>query len=259
MNTGGIVVLGGPFPSTAMVFNHLRARFEVRRVLMERRPSRTQIFLRRRKKFGLANAVGQLAFRTLAAPMLSLATAARQQEIRNQFALDETPVPVDVLERLDSVNDSGCIRRLQELRPSVVVVNGTRLITPEVLQSIAAPFVNIHAGITPQYRGVHGAYWALAQRDRERCGVTLHLLDAGIDTGAVLAQSKIEPEARDNFASYPLLQIAAALPLLDQVIAQLLAERPIAAAAAASANRKSKLWSHPTLLEYLRLRARGVK
>ena len=41
----------------------------------------------------------------------------------------------------------------------------------------------MHAGITPQYRGVHGGYWAVVNNDPEHCGVTIHFVDKGIDTG----------------------------------------------------------------------------
>jgi methionyl-tRNA formyltransferase len=41
--------------------------------------------------------------------------------------------------------------------------------------SINSKFVNIHVGITPKYRGVHGTYWALVNNDVENSGVTVHL------------------------------------------------------------------------------------
>src|SRR5206468_1975891 len=71
---------------------------------------------------------------------------------------------------------------------------------------------------------VHGAYWALAENDATHCGVTVHLVDAGIDTGGILAQSQITPTARDNFATYGMLQTAIGLRLLrDVVLPRLLA------------------------------------
>ena len=55
--------------------------------------------------------------------------------------------------------------------------------TSPLLEAVPAVFLNTLAGITPSYRGVHGAYWALVQRQPDACGVTVHLVDAGIDTG----------------------------------------------------------------------------
>jgi methionyl-tRNA formyltransferase len=131
----------------------------------------------------------------------------------------------------------------------VVVVSGTRIIARDVLENVPARFVNLHAGITPAYRGVHGGYWALADGRPEACGVTIHLVDAGIDTGAVLAQAPIRPSLHDNFTTYPLLQLAAGLPLLVDVVRRLQsgeAPQPIAAPPG-----PSRLHSHPTLWQYL--------
>jgi methionyl-tRNA formyltransferase len=89
----------------------------------------------------------------------------------------------------------------KEQRPSVVLVMGTRLIEEDTLRAANAPFVNYHAGITPKYRGVHGAYWARATGDAANCGVTIHFVDTGIDTGAILYQERIVPEPRDNFST----------------------------------------------------------
>ena len=109
------------------------------------------------------------------------------------------------------------------------------------IAEVNIPFVNYHAGITPKYRGVHGGYWAKAEDDLRNFGVTAHLIDAGIDTGAVLYQARIAPTARDNFSTYPYLQMAAALPLLEQAardaMAGTLKPQPV--------DLPSRAWSHP--------------
>jgi methionyl-tRNA formyltransferase len=46
----------------------------------------------------------------------------------------------------------------------------------------------VHAGITPRYRGTHGGYWVLLNNDPGHCGVTIHLVDPGIDTGSIVAR-----------------------------------------------------------------------
>jgi folate-dependent phosphoribosylglycinamide formyltransferase PurN len=139
----------------------------------------------------------------------------------------------------------------------VVLVFGTRILTTATLTAVDARFINLHAGITPLYRGVHGGYWALHDGHPEHFGATVHLVDSGIDTGAVIGQSYVKPARRDDFASYPLLQTAAALPVLVDAIGQALRGElaPVAAPAG-----DSRLRSHPTLGSYLRARVgRGVK
>ena len=88
----------------------------------------------------------------------------------------------------------------------------------KVLSCIDAPFINTHLGITLKYRGVHGGYWALANGDPDNYGVTVHLIDVGIDTGGVLYQKFIKVLKNDNFNTYPIHQIAHAIPLMKDTL-----------------------------------------
>jgi methionyl-tRNA formyltransferase len=136
---------------------------------------------------------------------------------------------------------------LQRLAPKAVLVVGTRIIDRAALAAVACPFINYHAGITPKYRGTHGGYWAKAEDDLAHFGVTVHLVDAGIDTGAVLYQVLLKPSERDNYATFPYLQLAAALPLLEQAGQDALAET----LAPHRVDLPSRLWSHLTIWGYL--------
>ena len=80
------------------------------------------------------------------------------------------------------------------------------------------PVINTHAGLTPRHRGVHGGYWALAEGHPELVGTTVHLIDEGIDTGAVLGRAHFSPTRRDSVATYPYLHLAAGLPLLAEQV-----------------------------------------
>jgi len=75
-----------------------------------------------------------------------------------------------------------------------VAVYGTRILKPVTLKCASAPFINYHAGINPKYRGQHPGYWPLAQGDEENAGVTVHLVDEGVDMGSVLYQAQVKFE-----------------------------------------------------------------
>ena len=80
------------------------------------------------------------------------------------------------------------IETIRRLRPKVVLLNGCRIVKPEILKAIDCPVLNYHAGISPQYRGMNGGYWALASGDAGNFGTTVHLVDPGVDTGDILYQ-----------------------------------------------------------------------
>lgn len=248
-----IVILAGPGASTDILFHALDKEFGVYRIIVEEPVSQKQLLKRRAEKLGWSTVAGQILFKLFIARSLEGRSQARLAAIRQAHGLSAAPVPEDRLLRVSSVNAPETIAALQEMNPDVIVVNGTRIIAKKVLQSVPCKFINTHAGITPLYRGVHGGYWALANNDAAHCGVTVHLVDAGIDTGAIIAQALIQPTAEDNFVTYPLLQQAAGLPLLIQAVRRALDGTLQLQPAPAG---QSRLWSHPTLAEYLRNRRR---
>ena len=253
----GVVMLAGPGRSTRIVYHALAREFSIHAVIIEDAVARAPFLVRRIKKLGFAAVAGQILFRSLAAPWLARSARQRIAEIKTQWKLDDSPIEPEKIVRVRSVNSPEAIEALKRLDPAVVIVNGTRIISKKTLDAARAVFINTHAGITPRYRGVHGAYWALVEGNRGACGVTVHRVDSGIDTGPVLAQSTIDPSGNDNFATYPLLQLAAGLPELRKA-----ARNAINGGAPAldPPAMESKLWSHPTLWQYFRYRwQKGVR
>ncbi len=248
---GRVVLLTGESESGEIAARYLAARFPDLAVIIEQPESRALFLRRRLKRLGIITVVGQIAF-MLFQRLQQRRARPRIDAIVAELKLGQAPSAV---ERVTSVNAPECIALLRKLDPAVVLVMGTRIIAGGVLRAVAVPFINYHAGITPKYRGVHGGYWALAQSDAESCGATVHLVDEGIDSGAILYQARIAPGAGDNFSSYPYLQLAAALPLLVRAAEDALAGR----LRRQPSSLPSRLWSHPTLWGYLMTGlARGI-
>jgi folate-dependent phosphoribosylglycinamide formyltransferase PurN len=247
MSGGKIALICGRGMTSAAVANRLEREFGQIAVLVEDKEPRSRFLKRRIKRLGLLEVAGQVIFTLLVPRLLKRRSAGRIAEILREADIDTDERLLDSGFHVGSVNSSEAIEWLQRERPNVVVVNGTRIIANRVLGAIQAPFVNTHCGITPTYRGSHGGYWALAAGDGANCGVTVHLVDEGIDTGGILAQAAIEPGPSDNFITYPYLQIAAALPHLVKAVRDALEDRlhPF--------NRESlsALWYHPTLWGYV--------
>jgi len=86
---------------------------------------------------------------------------------------------------------------VRDLRPDVVAVFGTSLIK-EALLSQPVPFINLHGGLSPWYRGADCTFWALYHGEPERVGCTLHFINLGIDTGDLIAHVQPEITADDD-------------------------------------------------------------
>jgi len=78
--------------------------------------------------------------------------------------------------------------RAQGADLALVVAYG-RILPKDVLSSTRLGFVNVHASLLPRYRGAAPITWAVVNGDAET-GITLMLLDEGMDTGDMLSTSR---------------------------------------------------------------------
>lgn len=247
MNKKRLVLLAGKGISTNILYNSLKNDYNIEAILLEKPVPRKEFIKKRIKKLGVWKVSGQILFQLSIAKYLNLISAKRKKEILDQYGLDNRPLPTEKVINLESVNDKKCITLLQTINPDLIVVNGTRIISKEVLSSLPVKFVNIHAGITPKYRNVHGAYWALVNNDSMNCGVTVHLVDTGIDTGSVIFQQRITVTHQDNFATYPLLQLAEGILYLKKALKNIFEDN----LTILNVPAESKIWHHPTIWQYL--------
>ena len=253
-----VVLLAGPGDTTDIVANWLDEHISHVTVVTEEAQSRVRLARRRIKRIGWVRTLGQVVFVAIAMPALRIRGQLRRNQILSESSLNITARPTDF--RVDSVNSPETIELLARLEPRVVVVNGTRIISSRVLDSISCPIINTHAGLTPRYRGVHGGYWALAEGHPEEVGTTVHLVDSGIDTGRVLARARFDTSPADSIVTYPYLHLAAGLPLLIDSVRTVLNGQQLAPIDDNSPSVDSRLFTHPTLWGYLRLWAtRGVR
>ena len=85
---------------------------------------------------------------------------------------------------------------LEELGVELVVLAGyMHLLTRPFLARFPDRIVNVHPSLLPAFPGAHAIDDALAA-GVEMTGVTVHLVDEGLDTGPVLAQEEVPVEPR---------------------------------------------------------------
>jgi len=226
--------------------------------VLEKPPARWDLARRRARRLGWFTVAGHMMFVGLIMPVLRLTGRARVGAIAIEHGFDLAPIDDAVLVR--SVNDEQTLEVLRRADPCLVVVHGTRIISDRLLGQIGVPVVNLHAGITPRYRGVHGGYWAFFDERPDLAGTTVHLVDSGIDTGGILRQETFEPNATDTVATYPFLHVACGLPpLLETAGAVAAGGTPVIRPMLPGAEASQLRW-HPTAWGYLAARIRrGVR
>ncbi|XXX76499.1 phosphoribosylglycinamide formyltransferase [Sorangium sp. So ce134] len=105
--------------------------------------------------------------------------------------------------------DAAVVAALREAGATWVVLAGfMRLLTPTFLDAFPHRVVNIHPSLLPSFPGVDAQQQALAHGVRIT-GCTVHLVDAGTDTGPILAQAAVpvlDGDDRDTLAARILVQ-----------------------------------------------------
>jgi phosphoribosylglycinamide formyltransferase-1 len=82
----------------------------------------------------------------------------------------------------------------------VVSAGFMRILGSAFLERFPARVINTHPALLPAFPGAHGVRDALAYGVRV-AGCTLHVVDAGVDTGPIIAQAAVPVEADDDEAS----------------------------------------------------------
>ncbi len=120
-----------------------------------------------------------------------------------------TPSPVKQLAQLhhlpleqpETLKNEVVQSRLRDYRLDVLVVVAYGLILPQaVLDMPRFGCLNIHASLLPRWRGAAPIHRAIEAGDHET-GVCIMQMDAGLDTGAVVDESRLTITASDTTAS----------------------------------------------------------
>jgi len=111
--------------------------------------------------------------------------------------------------------------RLRAARPDLLLSAAhQRIIRPSEFEIPRVGSVGLHPSLLPRYRGSHPLWWAIRNRETE-AGITLYVLDEGIDTGPILAQQRVAIHPDDSFRSLYLRTIAEIGPMLEELVASI--------------------------------------
>lgn len=107
------------------------------------------------------------------------------------------------LVRVSNVNDRETLRAIETHRPELVVVSGTNLVGKKLIAAaggVGARIINLHTGISPYVKGgPNCTNWCLATGSFHLIGNTVMWLDAGIDTGQIIATEQTPLTGGETF------------------------------------------------------------
>jgi len=141
-------------------------------------------------------------------PQFHLVAVVTQPDKPRGRELKPQPPPVKVLAQQYNLpvlqpsraRDEQFISQLRAFQPNLIVVVAYGHILPSAILDLP-PFgcLNVHTSLLPKYRGAAPIQWAIANGETET-GVTVMKMDAGMDTGGILAQRRTPISPQDDSA-----------------------------------------------------------
>ncbi|MBP7933953.1 MAG: hypothetical protein KA354_04820 [Phycisphaerae bacterium] len=185
--------------------NQVIRHFDVPIILVQRARSRGTLGLAEK----VAETVARKGGRALISSVLDWSfERQRQREIRqyleSRFAelgehseYDSGPRVVLV----DSIHDHLSLQALRDAGVTVLFQNGAGIIRSPLIQLARQGVVNVHHGFLPDIRGCQSIAWGLLEDRHEWIGVSVHLIDEGIDTGPILKRQHLRAVAAETYPS----------------------------------------------------------
>lgn len=128
------------------------------------------------------------------------------------------------------MKDLAFLDELRAWQPDLIAVTAFGRILPQIILDLPPKgCVNVHGSLLPKYRGAGPIQWAIINGENET-GITTMLMDAGMDTGAMLLQERVRIDSEDTAGtlSTKLAKVGASLLLetIRQLKAGTLTPRP---------------------------------
>lgn len=116
--------------------------------------------------------------------------------IARQRGLPSFPVPRGARSR--SGHEEQILRILDETRPDLICLAGyMRILSPGFVARWRGRILNIHPSLLPRHSGLMPQRRAL-ESGEEESGCTVHLVDEGVDSGAIVLQRRVPVEPGDT-------------------------------------------------------------
>jgi Formyl transferase len=150
--------------------------------------------------------------------------------------------------RTDSPNTDEVVEFIDRLAPDVMIARCRTILEPRVFSIPRLGTFVMHPGVAPEYRNAHGCFWALANRDLDKVGMTLIRIDEGVDTGPVYGYFSYQYD--EVAESHSRIQKRVVFENLDGLRHKLLEIDRGEAEQIDVSGRPSHTWGQPWLTKY---------
>ncbi|HEV2829281.1 MAG TPA: formyltransferase family protein [Pyrinomonadaceae bacterium] len=173
--------------------------------------------------------------------------------------LSETYPPLNAVPTLitQTPNSEEVEKFIGSQEPDIVIARCKTLLKESVFSIPAKGTFVMHPGICPEYRNAHGCFWALANNDLDRVGMTLLRINKGVDTGPVFGYFSYPYDARSE--SHVVIQHRVVFENLEKIAQKFREIYGGVSTPLDVSGRSSGTWGQPWLSQYLKLRRRVTR
>lgn len=210
------------------------------------------------KRVGMVRFLDVLAFRLYYQLVLARGDRLWERQKTEELCHIYGAIPADTpVFRTSDVNALATEQFIRNLSPDLMLARCKSLLKKSIFSIPTGGTFVMHPGICPEYRNAHGCFWALANLDLEKVGMTLLKIDRGVDTGPVFGYYTYPYD--DINESHIVIQQRAVLENLDALRLKLLDIANQTAAPLNTSGRSSMAWGQPWLSKYFSWKFRARK
>lgn len=104
--------------------------------------------------------------------------------------------------KFGSLNSQTTLNLLKEYKIGCILLFGTSIIKPIILDKYQGKIINLHLGLSPYYKGSGTNFFPIVNNEFECLGATIHLAIDKVDSGSILHQLRLDTiEEKDNIHS----------------------------------------------------------
>jgi methionyl-tRNA formyltransferase len=94
-------------------------------------------------------------------------------------------VQPDLIRYVDGINTDAGRATIEATDPDILLIYGTGIVGQSVLGMASHGAMNLHTGMSPEYRGADCAFWPVFNKEPQFLGATIHECTARIDGGDI--------------------------------------------------------------------------
>jgi len=112
----------------------------------------------------------------------------KKYEINKFFKFKKANYPKIQTHKFKNINELKSYKLIRKINPDLCILFGTRKVEKNIVQLLKNKLINVHRGITQNYRGLDSEFWAIKENKFDQIGVTIHYVTNELDRGDILEQ-----------------------------------------------------------------------